>query len=227
MKPIFSVLACSLGFALRATAQFPEVAITTDNPNDTYTMHLMDRNDTTVRGVVNVTGGPGGVGVMYHAKFWGFPNETEVGGTFPWHVHVEPVNSSGNCNSTLAHLDLKMRGEMPPCNASMPQMCQEGDLSGKYGDIRNASNGSVYEVTFMDNFTSVKDGLGSYVGNRSIVVHFKNTTRINCGNFTLVSINGSATPTPTASQRPSQGPANRVGAFCLGVMLAGVAAMIW
>ncbi|EEH41408.1 cytosolic Cu/Zn superoxide dismutase [Paracoccidioides lutzii Pb01] len=228
MKPTFSILACSLGFALRATAQVMMEAVTTENNpmNAMYQMKLMDRNDTTVRGIVNITSGPGGLGVMYSCRFWGFPNETE-NGPFPWHVHDQPVSSDGNCNSTLAHLDLIDRGEFPPCNASNPKTCQEGDMSGKYGNITNASGGNVYEVTFIDNFTSLTDGLGAFVGNRSMVVHYRNSSRINCGNITLASINGTAVPTPSASQRPSQGPANRVGAFGLGVMLAGVAAMIW
>jgi len=52
-----------------------------------------------------------------------------------YHIHDEPVPASGNCTQTLAHLDPFIRGEDPPCDASAPETCQVGDLSGKYGKI--------------------------------------------------------------------------------------------
>ena len=38
---------------------------------------------------------------------------------------------------------------------------------------------------YYDLYASTKDGIGAFFGNRSIVVHAFNTTRLNCANFTL------------------------------------------
>ena len=52
-----------------------------------------------------------------------------------YHIHDQPVPADGNCTGTKAHLDPYIRGEKPPCDPTMPQMCQVGDLSGKHGNI--------------------------------------------------------------------------------------------
>jgi hypothetical protein len=52
-----------------------------------------------------------------------------------YHVHVRGVPASGNCTETLGHLDPYKRGDTPPCEKSMPQTCEVGDLSGKYGTV--------------------------------------------------------------------------------------------
>jgi hypothetical protein len=57
-------------------------------------------------------------------------NATEV-----YHIHEKPVPSDGNCTGTGAHLDPYKRGEAPPCDATKPETCQTGDLSGKYGNL--------------------------------------------------------------------------------------------
>jgi hypothetical protein len=90
-----------------------------------------------------------------------------------------PVDATGNCNSTLAHLDPFIRGEIEPCTSSRPETCQVGDLSGKYGK----ANGTAHMATFSDPYVSLKDGMGSFFGNRSFVVHFANKSRIACANF--------------------------------------------
>lgn len=45
------------------------------------------------------------------------------------------VPESGDCTETGGHLDSYVRGGTPPCDSSMPQTCEVGDLSGKYGVV--------------------------------------------------------------------------------------------
>ncbi|KAL2367741.1 cytosolic Cu/Zn superoxide dismutase [Blastomyces gilchristii SLH14081] len=196
MRASSALLAYSaLSFGL-TTAQFIEAPETYHNPYGVvYSAMLLDKNTTSLRGTINATAGPGGHGVTYTVEFWGFPDEFTYG-PFPYHVHDQPVNSSGDCQSTLAHLDLTFRGEQPPCDKKKPWTCQAGDFSGKYGDIMNLTNGTHYYTKFHDPYTSTRHGPGSFIGNRSIVVHYNNITRINCGNFSLIS-NGTTPPTHT------------------------------
>ena len=93
------------------------------------------------------------------------------------------MSADGNCTKTLAHLDPFIRGEDPACNASLPQTCQVGDLSGKYGKVTS----DPFVATYHDLFASTQAGIGSFFGNRSFVFHFANKTRISCANFKLIS----------------------------------------
>ena len=117
-----------------------------------------------------------------------------------YHIHDQPVPANGNCTATKAHLDPYIRGEQPPCDPAAPQTCQVGDLSGKYGH----PPGPAYQATYTDLYTSTRQGPASFFGNRSIVFHLANTTRINCANFELVagSPNGSY-PTSATPPAPS------------------------
>lgn len=124
-----------------------------------------------------------------------------------------PVGADDNCNDTLAHLDPFLRGEDIPCTASRPETCQVGDLSGKYGK----ANGTTHMATFIDPYVSLKEGMGSFFGNRSFVVHFANKSRIACANFeniggvpnapttTLPSNGGSNATTATLVPAPNSG----------------------
>ena len=56
-----------------------------------------------------------------------------------YHVHVNPVPADGNCTATGAHLDPYNRGVVTACDATKPESCQVGDLSGKYGNITGPS----------------------------------------------------------------------------------------
>jgi hypothetical protein len=47
---------------------------------------------------------------------------------------VYPVPAeNGTCADTGGHLDPYKRTDTPPCESSLPQTCEVGDLSGKYG----------------------------------------------------------------------------------------------
>ncbi|KAI0969906.1 superoxide dismutase [Xylaria arbuscula] len=147
-----------------------------------------------VKGTVKATTGAHGVGVDFEVTFSNLPKE---GGPFTYHLHVNPLDATGNCTNTLAHLDPFIRGEDPACNSTSPATCQVGDLSGKHGKITS----DPYKANFHDDFTAVYEGPGSYFLNRSLVVHFANKTRITCANFTTLhgSGNNATATTPTPS----------------------------
>ncbi|KAI1481961.1 hypothetical protein K445DRAFT_320785 [Daldinia sp. EC12] len=145
-----------------------------------------------VKGSVVAKSGPNGEGIDYEVSFSNLPQE---GGPFIYHLHVAPVPEDGNCTSTLAHLDQYIRGEDPACDPARPQSCQQGDLSGKYGKIQSSEP---FTAKFHDPYTSLKEGDGAYFGNRSLVFHFANKTRISCANF-VVSGSNTTVPYPTGT----------------------------
>lgn len=133
-----------------------------------------------------------------------------------YHIHVAPIPEDGNCTKALAHLDPYVRGEVscntcnqqlvakltvfqvPPCDPAKPETCQVGDLSGKWGAV----TADPFTDSYVDLYASTKEGLGSFFGNRSIVFHFANKTRITCANFGAKEVpvsNGTAQPTGTGS----------------------------
>ncbi|KAJ5032417.1 uncharacterized protein L3040_009022 [Drepanopeziza brunnea f. sp. 'multigermtubi'] len=155
-----------------------------------------------VIGSISATANPDGHGVSFTVQFENLPTS---GGPFLYHIHDDPVPSDGNCNKTLAHADPFIRGETPPCDASLPQTCQTGDLSGKYGKITS----DPFTVTYKDDFASTVEGIGAFFGNRSFVIHFANKTRITCANFALAATNTTTnttiTTTPSAVPYPTGG----------------------
>jgi hypothetical protein len=102
---------------------------------------------------------------------------------------VDPVPENGNCTATLAHLDPYIRGEATTCEKEFPATCQVGDLSGKYGAITPDEDGE-FEATYVDLYASTLEGIGAFFGNRSIVFHHPNKTRISCANFEQVTLPG-------------------------------------
>ncbi|TFB01321.1 Cell surface Cu-only superoxide dismutase [Trichoderma ghanense] len=143
-----------------------------------------------VKGSVSATAGPAGKGVRFRVQFENLP---KTGGPFLYHIHEEPA-VNGNCTSTLAHLDPYHRGETPACNASAPQTCQVGDLSGKYGKITS----DPFVAEYFDLYTSLQPGSPAFFGNRSIVVHYANKTRLTCANFAKLPVSSPTTVHSTA-----------------------------
>ncbi|PGH05136.1 hypothetical protein AJ79_06884 [Helicocarpus griseus UAMH5409] len=244
MRSTAAILACSLvGAGLSVAKEFVEAPVVKGNPEGVvYRATLLDKDNTEVRGTVEATAGPGGEGVTFSVDVSGFPDEKEFG-PFSYHIHDQPVPEDGNCTKTLAHLDPFQRGEDPVCDKDKPATCQVGDLSGKFGSISDVADGKHFTQTYHDLYTSTRHGPGAFFGNRSVVFHYKDKFRVNCGNFVLVKgeppagnhsvlptgayPTPSATSSPTASPPPFEGTANRVGALSVGVMLAGVAALVW
>ncbi|RWA09059.1 hypothetical protein EKO27_g6028 [Xylaria grammica] len=195
------------------TGQLGDAVVVTNNPIGKEALAVLPKTpfftsgslEGNVKGSVKATTGAKGVGVDFEVAFSNLPKE---GGPFIYHIHVNPVDASGNCTNTLAHLDPFIRGEDPVCDSTKPATCQVGDISGKYGKITS----DPFRARVHDDFTAMSEGPGSYFLNRSIVVHFANKTRITCANFFTTPQNNASTtgsssqyaltPTPTNSMTP-------------------------
>ncbi|KAF2429766.1 hypothetical protein EJ08DRAFT_734718, partial [Tothia fuscella] len=140
------------------------------------------------------------------------------GGPFLYHIHELPVPENGNCTATKAHLDPYARGEDPPCDAANPASCQTGDLSGKYGKIQSLPG---FSANYTDKYLSLTPGTPSFFGDKSVVLHYSNKTRIACANFHEVKHNSTygggsgsngtySTSLPTSSDAAG-GPTSSVG----------------
>jgi hypothetical protein len=126
--------------------------------------------------------------------------------TLAYHIHEFAVPQDGNCTGTGGHLSPYGRNETPACEAAEPNTCQPGDLSGKHGAINNTAQEKNFQVTYLDLYVSTNPQSLTYFGNRSVVVHAANGTRLNCGNFTKqvaagngTLASGGATAGPTAT----------------------------
>jgi len=145
----------------------------------------------------------GGQGVTFNISFSGLPDES-LYGPFGYHIHEMPV-ASGNCTTSLGHLDPTNRGELHSCVVANPASCQAGDLAGKHGNITTAT----FSATYTDLYLSTDPNSSYFFGNRSIVIHSKNATRLTCANFAMgtngsssasnATASGSASPSSTAS----------------------------
>lgn len=107
--------------------------------------------------------------------------------------------------------------------------------SDLYKDFRRNILTYTLIISFLDLYLSTAKGPASFFGNRSIVIHTSNKTRLTCANFTLAtgnattggngSSNGTSPVSPTLSSTPFPGGAATtfVGA---GAVLAGVMALL-
>ncbi|KAJ9076653.1 hypothetical protein DSO57_1024087 [Entomophthora muscae] len=97
---------------------------------------------------------------------------------FPYHIHEAPVST--DCASTKKHLDSFNRnpnGSDPAykCNPNAPELCEQGDLSGKHSVLK----GDVNTYTYMEyNLPHLKN----LYGTTSVVIHLPNAnkTRLAC-----------------------------------------------
>ena len=110
---------------------------------------------------------------------------------------------NGNCTATLAHLDPYIRGEATPCDKTAPATCQVGDLSGKHGAI--PADVGTWETSYVDLYASTLEGIGSFFGNRSIIFHYPNKTRITCASFAKVE-GGANLPSSSSSSATTAAP---------------------
>ncbi|KAF2842236.1 Cu,Zn superoxide dismutase-like protein, partial [Patellaria atrata CBS 101060] len=175
---ISSLSILALASAQTTTGQLGDAAAITNNPEGAIYVATLPISKG-VRGTVTAQTAPGGAGVAFQITVDGLPTE---GGPFSYHLHDAPVPTNGNCSGTLAHLDPYKRGQTPPCDASAPQTCEVGDLSGKHGKI----NGTSFSASYVDVYASTLQGIGAFFGNRSVVFHLANSTRISCANFTAL-----------------------------------------
>ncbi|KAK1600019.1 superoxide dismutase [Colletotrichum navitas] len=238
---IISVIAAAaFGHVAAQTGELGDALIVSNPPGVVYEAILPEAPffkagslNGNVKGSIVAITAPDGKGVEFMVRFSNLPNE---GGPFSYHIHVDPVPADGNCTKTLAHLDPFIRGEVPPCDASKPETCQVGDLSGKHGAVT-----ADYEKTYTDSYISIAEGPGSFFGNRSFVFHFANKTRISCANFKLVTKPDThdnctfTTPGPTGcapaatvSPKPVPFPgAAYTSGVSISLMLAGFAAVVF
>ncbi|OHW94106.1 superoxide dismutase [Colletotrichum incanum] len=188
-----------------------------------------------VRGTITAVTAPDGNGVKLRVDFSNLPDE---GGPFTYHLHGDPIPEDGNCTKALAHHDPFIRGEITPCDASRPETCQVGDLGGKHGSVAGD-----HQQTYIDPYLSNVPGPGSFFGNRSLVFHFANKTRISCANFKLVkrpapcdnatgifkTVHATNSPVTAAprSHMPYLSAASTIGAsFCLLAAVSAVAYLV-
>ncbi|GAB1196408.1 superoxide dismutase [Aspergillus pseudonomiae] len=152
-----------------------------NQPQTVYEAVFQDKDNSTVRGKYTAYGADDGIGIHFRVTLTGVPKDTFLN----YHIHDKPVPEDGNCYSTGGHLDPYLRGDQPPCNTTVPETCQVGDISGKHGPVWTADGD--FDVLYRDFFLSnVKDTV-AFFGNRSVVIHLPDNKRINCGNFHLVS----------------------------------------
>ena len=87
---------------------------------------------------------------------------------------------------------------------------------------------------FLELYTSTASGPGAFFGNRSIVIHSANTTRLTCANFQLTGGNTSV-PTSNGTTGTSAGPSASPSSFkssaavqyvSFGAIAAGLAALL-
>ncbi|KAK4925381.1 hypothetical protein LTR49_007679 [Elasticomyces elasticus] len=180
-------LAILLPATLAQSTTAPEV---TGNPGGAQYIATLPNNGSLPNGNVVVSSMPDGNGVDVQISINNLPSS---GGPFLYHIHVNPVDSAGNCTTTGAHLDPYNVTEAVTCNASKPEDCQVGDLSGKHDKM----NGTSSTANYIDKYISTQPGTLAFMGNRSIVIHFANKTRITCANFTIPD------KPPAASNQPA------------------------
>ena len=120
-----------------------------------------------------------------------------------YHIHEFAVPADGNCSATVAHLDPTNRGELHACEAPAPQTCQAGDLAGKHGNI----TATTWNVQYTDLYLSTNPSSPYYFGDKSIVIHSSNATRLTCANFvqSSSSTSNATSPAPTGGSTGSTG----------------------
>jgi hypothetical protein len=128
-----------------------------------------------------------------------------------YHIHALPI-TDGNCTTSMGHLDPTNRGELHACEVAAPQTCQAGDLAGKHGNVTSVS----FSASFIDLYLSTDPNSPYFFGNKSIVIHSMNTTRLTCANFAMISNSttasgSSSTPTPSSTGGASSGMQGTVG----------------
>ncbi|KAK3673190.1 hypothetical protein LTR78_007030 [Recurvomyces mirabilis] len=200
-------------------------------PAATYMAMLPSTNfdngtGSTIMGSVMISSTAGGSGVSVSVNFTGFPSES-LYGPFVYHIHEFPVPANGNCSATVGHLDPTDRGEYYPCNVGAPATCQVGDLAGKHGNVTMPN----FVAQYTDAFLSTDPSSTAFFGDKSIVIHSSNTTRLTCANFKMMggaangtSSTNSSSPTPSSSVTPYTGAGSKMSGYGFAAFMA---ATVW
>ena len=117
--------------ASAVSAQSSKAPVVANNPiGAKYVATLPQKAGSPLAGSIEGASSADGKGVKFTVHFSGLP---ATGGPFMYHIHQKPVPADGNCTATGARVDPYHYGEDKTCDASQPEICQTGDLSGKYG----------------------------------------------------------------------------------------------
>ncbi|KAF1939545.1 Cu,Zn superoxide dismutase-like protein [Clathrospora elynae] len=196
LSSIVSILAAATAVVAQSSTGNPAPRVANNPIGAQYVATLPLKADNPLVGSIQGSTAADGKGVKFDVSFAGLP---ETGGPFIYHIHAKPVPADGNCTGTGAHLDPYLRGEAPACDASKPETCQIGDLSGKHGNITDRSFAAAYTDLYLATLPSDP----AFFGHLSFVVHLSNKTRIGCANFTMVAAgmypSGSPVPSGVAS----------------------------
>ncbi|OAL50727.1 Cu,Zn superoxide dismutase-like protein [Pyrenochaeta sp. DS3sAY3a] len=200
---LVTLLAAASAVSAQSSSVITPAPQVTANPiGSTYVGVLPEKAGSNLRGSIAAVAAADGVGVKFAVSISGLPAE---GGPFMYHIHRKPVPSNGNCSGTESHLDPYKRGEVPGCDATKPETCEVGDLSGKHGNITTGE----FSKEYVDLYASTLASDPAFFGNLSFVVHLSNKTRIGCANFTLLSPSEVPTPYPssgTGLPKPTSAP---------------------
>lgn len=129
---VLTLLAAASAVSAQSSTITPAPKVSGNPAGASYVAVLPEKAGSSLSGSIQAVTGPDGVGVKFTVSISGLP---DYGGPFMYHIHEKPVPDNGNCTATGAHLDPYKRGEVPICDASKPETCQTGDLSGKFGNI--------------------------------------------------------------------------------------------
>jgi hypothetical protein len=143
---VLSLLAAASVVSAQSSTVVPAPLVTGNPTGATYIATLPVKEGSPLRGAIVAESGPDGAGVKFKVSFSGLP---ATGGPFMYHLHEKPVPADGNCTGTGAHLDPYKRGEVPICDATKPETCQTGDLSGKFGNITAGELSAEYVAVTM------------------------------------------------------------------------------
>ncbi|KAA1096868.1 hypothetical protein PGT21_030525 [Puccinia graminis f. sp. tritici] len=155
-------------------------SVGTDKCNVPLTAKAMLDGKFGITGRVNFQLVPGAQLVVVDVNLAGLKKPAGFG-DYTYHVHTHPVGADGNCAATQEHLDPFNVGPKTPCDFHQPQLCQTGDLSGKFGKISSAQDTA--SMHYIEPFLKFSPQEQSILG-RSIVLHAPDSTRLACGNIT-------------------------------------------
>lgn len=163
-----------IGFAV-AVAAAERAPVIDDNPDKAIYKADLDGNN--IHGIVELYTARNG-STKVHVDITGLP---EDGGPFYYHIHNNQI-SNNDCETAGTHFN-PYGAEFDDCDeAGVDQddsYCQIGDLSGKHGFI----NTTCFQLDYYDPYISLNRDNKAYIGDRSIVVHYNDLSKMVCGNI--------------------------------------------
>ncbi|KIW95045.1 uncharacterized protein Z519_03626 [Cladophialophora bantiana CBS 173.52] len=227
LNMLFQLIILVLTVTAQETSNSTNAPVTQANPSRT-TFQAVLQVDRPVQGQLTGVSNDNGTGVNFNVNFFDFPDVMQ--GPFKYHIHEYPVPASGNCTATGGHLSPFGRQDDPACDPTAPWTCQPGDLSGKHGNTSHLTSSAsadsqavgTFQAMYLDLYVSTDPSNAAFFGNRSVVVHSANGTRLNCGNFVQMMTQDSTTggnSNETNTTAPTTSQTNNVA--------AAVGAMSW